>query len=259
VRGAETGFEDENKIPATSQVGEIYRLELQNVSSLVITDDGAANAVVTTDKYEVDRTYGKVKVLSDLGTGPFTVTYNAAAANIVPMFQHGDKALFYRHEGINIANDQDQEFIVEMYRIKLDPVSELDLITDDFGKFTLKGSLQVSKWKPADVKFGKFGRHIDLGAGTALADLEVDSSSPLADGSDGDPYFAIVTGSGGSAPYTWDVSAGSLPAGVTLGQDGDNAILFGTPTTPAVNSFTLRVTDGATATATKAFSLTVTS
>lgn len=261
TRGAVTGHEDENKIPALSQVGEIYRLEYQNVSSLVITDDGAADAVVATNKYEVDRTFGKVKVLADLGTGPFTVTYNAAAASIVPMFQHSDKALFYRHEGINIANDVDTEFLIEMYKIKLDPVSDLDLITDDFGKFTLKGQLIVSKWKPTDQKFGKFGRHIDLGAGQDTATLEIDTDATLPDGDSvpATPYFVIITASGGSHPYTWSLDSGALPDGLTLGASGDDAIIFGTPTVADDFTFTLKVTDGAAATATREFTLTVTS
>src|SRR6185369_11980147 len=44
VRDAVSDHADENKIPAIAAAGEVYRLEYQNVSDLVITDDGAANA-----------------------------------------------------------------------------------------------------------------------------------------------------------------------------------------------------------------------
>ena len=50
------------------------------------------------------------------------------------------------------------------------------------------------------------------------------------------PGFAF-TASGGSAPITWQVTAGVLPAGMTLGTDGT---LFGTPS--AGGSFTFTVT-----------------
>lgn len=260
TRAAVTTHTDENKIPATSAVGEIFRLEYQNVSVVAITDDGAADAVVSTSKYEVDRKYGKVKVLADLGTGPFTVKYNADAANVIPVFQHTDRPLYYRHEGINIGNDNDSAFLIEFWKIKLDPVTDLDLITDDYGKFTLKGTLLVSGWKATDPKFGKFGRYVDLGA-TSDVDLEVDTASPLAGGTETEPYFAIVTGSGGAGGYTWDVSVGTLPTGLSLGQEGNNAVIFGTPEagTAGAHTFTLRVTDVDSNTATKAYSLTIAS
>lgn len=163
TRAAVTAYADVLKIPAVHVAGEIYRLTYQNVDTVVITDDGAANAVVASNKYEVDPIYGKVKIVSDLGTGPFTVTYNADAATIVPVFQHTDKPLYYRHEGLNIGNDVDIPFLVELWKIKLDPVSDLDLITDDFGKFSLKGKLVTSIYKPTDALFGKFGRYMSLG------------------------------------------------------------------------------------------------
>lgn len=260
TRGAVTDHDDENKIPANSAVGEIYRLEYQNVSGLVITDDGAMDATVSSSKYEVDRKYGKVKILQDLGTGPFTVTYDADAANVIPVFQHTDRPLYYRHEGINIGNDVDTAFLMEMWKIKLDPVTDLDLITDDFGKFTLKGTLVVSNWKATDPKFGKFGRYVDLGA-TSDVDLEVDTASPLPGGTELEPYFNFVTASGGAGGYTWDVSVGSLPDGLELGQDGNRAIIFGTPEDGSAGaaSFTLRVTDVDSNTAVKAYSLTIAS
>ncbi|HCN29746.1 MAG TPA: hypothetical protein DIT64_13575, partial [Verrucomicrobiales bacterium] len=63
------------------------------------------------------------------------------------------------------------------------------------------------------------------------------------------------TAAGGTGPYTWSISAGSLPAGITLNADG---LLSGTPTAaPGAYSFTLRVADAYNCQATRAYALQV--
>jgi hypothetical protein len=53
-------------------------------------------------------------------------------------------------------------------------------------------------------------------------------------------YSHAITGSGGTAPYSFAVTAGTLPAGLTLTPGG---LLAGTPTTAATSNFTVRGTD----------------
>ncbi len=68
------------------------------------------------------------------------------------------------------------------------------------------------------------------------------AAGALAGGTIGSPYAgATVTASGGTAPYVYSVSAGSLPAGLSL--DGSTGVISGTPTGPAANaSFTVTAT-----------------
>jgi hypothetical protein len=70
------------------------------------------------------------------------------------------------------------------------------------------------------------------------------------------PYSNPLTAAGGTKPYTWSVSAGTLPTGITL--DTSSGVLAGTPTTAGTFSFTVKVTDATGMTATKATSLTIT-
>jgi len=49
----------------------------------------------------------------------------------------------------------------------------------------------------------------------------------------------------GSSTYTWTVSSGSLPPGVTIGTTGSSPVLVGTPTMAGPYNFTLRATDTA--------------
>jgi hypothetical protein len=56
------------------------------------------------------------------------------------------------------------------------------------------------------------------------------------------PGFTFSVVSGGSPPFTWKVTAGSLPAGLALGSDG---ALSGTPTSAGSFAFTVAATDSA--------------
>ncbi|HWG58038.1 MAG TPA: Ig domain-containing protein [Candidatus Acidoferrales bacterium] len=53
-------------------------------------------------------------------------------------------------------------------------------------------------------------------------------------------YSAAISASGGTSPYQWSISAGTLPAGLTLGPTG---VISGTPTASGTSSFTVQVTD----------------
>ena len=71
----------------------------------------------------------------------------------------------------------------------------------------------------------------------------------------GVPYSDQLTVTGGTSPFTWSVSAGSLPAGVTL--NASTGLLSGTPTTAGTYSFTVKVTDSSSQSNTEAVTLTV--
>ncbi|PPT25541.1 autotransporter outer membrane beta-barrel domain-containing protein, partial [Xanthomonas arboricola] len=70
----------------------------------------------------------------------------------------------------------------------------------------------------------------------------------------GSAYNQVLTASGGVAPYRYSIGSGTLPAGLTLASDGT---LSGTPTTQGTSSFTIAVADAGNASATQAYSFTV--
>jgi large repetitive protein len=85
--------------------------------------------------------------------------------------------------------------------------------------------------------------------------------STLGSGAEGQPYTQNFFLSGGAGPYTWAVSAGQLPPGLTLqstaGPTDANNQLAGTPTTPGTFKFTMRLTDYAGQQVTQQFILTI--
>jgi hypothetical protein len=79
-------------------------------------------------------------------------------------------------------------------------------------------------------------------------------TTSLADGTVGTDYSEQLQATGGTPPYAWSISAGSLPAGLNLNTNtGD---ISGTPTTAGTANFTAMVTDSASATDTQALSIT---
>lgn len=66
------------------------------------------------------------------------------------------------------------------------------------------------------------------------------SPATLPNGTVGIAYSQLIAGSGGAAPYSFAVTAGSLPAGLELGTNGQ---ITGTPTGEGTSTFTVTVTD----------------
>ncbi|GFO56251.1 hypothetical protein GMSM_32580 [Geomonas sp. Red276] len=81
------------------------------------------------------------------------------------------------------------------------------------------------------------------------------SSGGLATGTVGTAYSLSLAASGGLTPYSWSLTSGTLPAGLTL--NGTTGAISGTPTAAASAALTFKVTDANNATATKSLTLTV--
>lgn len=100
------------------------------------------------------------------------------------------------------------------------------------------------------------------GSATASFSITVNPSpltittTTLAAPSLGYAYTQTISVSGGTAPYTFSLQSGSLPAGLTLSSTG---VISGTPTTAGAVSFSVRVTDSSspTGSATGSFNLTI--
>jgi hypothetical protein len=79
--------------------------------------------------------------------------------------------------------------------------------------------------------------------------------STLPAGTQGVAYDETVTGAGGTGPYTFSVTAGALPTGITFnGASGD---LTGTPSAQGVYNFTIQATDSLSATGSRAYTVAV--
>jgi hypothetical protein len=81
------------------------------------------------------------------------------------------------------------------------------------------------------------------------------TTTSLADGLPGVPYAATLVANGGSLPYTWSVSVGSLPVGLIL--NPTNGQISGAPAAQGASQFTIQVTDFSGGVATKVFTMVI--
>lgn len=82
--------------------------------------------------------------------------------------------------------------------------------------------------------------------------------SGLPPGVAGVAYSITLTASGGTPPYTWAVTSGSLPPGLSLTASGASAgLISGTPATAGSYPLGVTVTDSASETASASFAITI--
>ena len=130
---------------------------------------------------------------------------------------------------------------------------------------TINSSTSVISGTPTATGTASFTVQVaDSAAATAARELSISVSSAsalnisttsLPGASIGTAYSQAVQATGGMQPYTWSVSAGALPAGLTI--NSSTGVISGTPTTASTSNFTAQVTDSLSATAIKALSITV--
>jgi hypothetical protein len=85
----------------------------------------------------------------------------------------------------------------------------------------------------------------------------INAAPPLPPGTVGAGYSSVLTAAGGHSPYTWTVSTGSLPPGISL--DAQSGTLSGTPGKAGNFPFTAEVTDSNRVTSTQSFAIRVNS
>ena len=86
-----------------------------------------------------------------------------------------------------------------------------------------------------------------------IQSVPVFSTTTLPGGENGIAYSQTLVVSGGTSPYIWSVTAGSLPAGLGL----NAGVISGTPTAAGTFSFSVQVTDSASLTATANLSINI--
>ena len=116
------------------------------------------------------------------------------------------------------------------------------------GGVTLGGSGLLSGTPSATGAFNFVAKVTDSGgridtkafALAVVTQLDLTTGTSLGGGTDGANYNATLAATGGLAPYTWLMTSGTLPSGLTLNSNGT---LTGSPTGAGTFTFTAQVTD----------------
>jgi hypothetical protein len=95
---------------------------------------------------------------------------------------------------------------------------------------------------------------VTFGAATGGTTTITLSPTTLPNGTVGTAYSRTITASGGTSPYTFAKSSGTLPAGLALSSAG---LLSGTPSAAGTSTFTVTATDSASNTGSQSYTLTI--
>jgi hypothetical protein len=86
------------------------------------------------------------------------------------------------------------------------------------------------------------------------AQPSIENASPLPSALFAVPYSQQLSAADGTLPFYWDISTGSLPAGLSFSPTGT---LAGTPMQAGTFNFTVRITDASSSVDSKLYQLTV--
>lgn len=162
VTGASITSED---LPDSLVAGDVVQLRHPKISALTMTDSATPTPASLTagTHYEIeDATFGRIKILNVASFDqPFQANYTHASRRDVGMFTEAvpERSLIFH--GLNTAVGN-QGMMVELFRVQLNPLSQLPLIGDEVAQFTLSGEALVDDTKSAAAVLGQFGRILDL-------------------------------------------------------------------------------------------------
>lgn len=134
----------------------------QTITTLVITDsDSPPNTLTLGTNYTLDAATGFVTIV-DVTTGgpytqPFIAAYGYTDKPYVSMFTAPSQEYWLRYDYINVAN-ANEKGLADLYKVRLDPTSGLDLINDEILSLSLSGSVLIDSLKSDSGDLGQFGR-----------------------------------------------------------------------------------------------------
>lgn len=146
------------------------------------------------------------------------------------------------------------DFLIDLISIKAAyaATSSLTKTTDSRGEFTVTVDSPITTNITLTVQAGDSTESVTVNVVGKMI-FSIDTASPLPTAVVGVDYNQSLLTSGGTAPYTFTVTSGSLPVGLNL----SGSVISGTPTTVGTSTFTIAATDSLGATAKKEFSLRV--
>ena len=129
-------------LPSTAADGSLVELDHALVSNLVLTDSTASPVTLEEgEHYAIENASGGLIRLIDTSglTKPIKAAYSYAAADRTGLFTVTPPERFLKMAGVNTLDNT--PVVVDLYRVRFDPASELALHHEEFGSFELSGSL----------------------------------------------------------------------------------------------------------------------
>lgn len=137
-----TGSVTDEEFPAGLVAGDQIRLDRPYASSLVIEDSaGSPVTLVAGTNYRLMGHNDSMVEITDPAalTQPFLASYSYAAYDTIGAFSQTSPERYVVFDGIN--TETGEAVLIDMYRVRFDPISELGLINAEYGSLAMAGSL----------------------------------------------------------------------------------------------------------------------
>jgi hypothetical protein len=213
-----TAYGNTNAISGSTPAPQVYRSERYGQSK----SSFAYNIPVSNGSYNVNLDFAEAYV-----TGPGQRIFNVAI-NGTQVLTNFD--IYAAAGGMNIP------------------------VVKTFNVAVTNGTLSIN-FLPGSIENPKVnGIEVSPGTVPPPTSTPAISTSSLPAGTLGLAYSSTLSATGGASPYSWSVSSGTLPTGLSLSSSG---AISGTPTVAGSYPFTVAVKDAASASASKSLGITV--
>ena len=135
------------------KAGDVIALDYVNIDTFIFTVS-AAN--VPAASYSLDKGTGTVEILADVAAGS-EIEYTTLAYDATSMFTKPDQEWWVRFAGVNML-DELRPTVVDLYRVKFDPVQNLGLISAELAQLEIAGTPLADQTRPSSDPFGQFGK-----------------------------------------------------------------------------------------------------
>jgi uncharacterized repeat protein (TIGR01451 family) len=192
-------------------------------------------------------------------TVPSTMT-RGAAATVTATVTNSTGSLAYLNAWVDFDGDGSLDGTGEQIASDVNVASGLSAAAVPLN-FTVPAGAQLgtlgvrvrlsSVPNPGSTGFAGSGEVEDYLTSVACPAIAI-SPSTLTNWKEGVAVNQTFTASAGAAPFTWDITSGSLPPGLSLSTGG---VVTGTPSSGALSTFALRVADNFGCTTTESFTV----
>jgi hypothetical protein len=143
----------QDTLPTGIVVGDRSSLSNQQVWGVKI------NGMTEGSHYIVDKLWGVIDWLTTPLNQPVVVDYEHSGNDTLPIITHQGEEFALRYEGINLA-ENNSPVLVEIYRVKFDPISKMALLSKESDLAGLETSAEIlyDFSKSEDPLLGRLGR-----------------------------------------------------------------------------------------------------
>lgn len=150
---------DESVVETGLVVGDFIKTKHPKISAVSVKDSAGTPLTLTTPAQYIVRSadHGTIELIAVPGTQPYKISYTYATYTNLTLFSQAFKERYLRFDGLNTA-DGNKAVVIELYRVIIDPMQDWSLLSDEFAKWNVEGTVLYDSVRASDSLLGAFGR-----------------------------------------------------------------------------------------------------